>query len=229
MEMNQAETAFIYQMPQGYSLRWFTPNSEMDLCGHATLASAHTLWETGHLAEQDKAVFSTKSGQLSCSLSGNRIEMDFPSVAPVETAMPSSLCSSLDYAPVWVGRNRMDYLIELSRETEVRALRPDLSALAEDDARGFIITARSQSSEVDFVSRFFAPRVGVPEDPVTGSAHCCLGPYWATKLGRTTLTGYQASQRGGTVGVTVRGERVTLSGTAVTVLEGRLRAEHLSE
>jgi PhzF family phenazine biosynthesis protein len=217
MEMNQAETAFLFPQDSDYSLRWFTPNSEVDLCGHATLASAHVLWETGWLSENSEATFNTKSGTLTCKKQGNRIEMDFPAEPAEAVDFPERLLEKFEAHPVWFGRNRMDYLIELISEKDVIDLVVDLPALAKIDCRGFIFTAKASSSNCDFVSRFFAPAFGVPEDPVTGSAHCCLGPYWAEKLGKNEMIGYQASKRGGFVGVEVKGDRVALKGNAVTV------------
>ncbi len=226
-EMNLSETAFVRARPGGedFSLRWFTPTDEVDLCGHATLASAHVLWETDVLSADAKAVFHTRSGRLTTRQGrGGWTEMDFPAEPPAPHELPKALAQALgDAAPVYTGRNRMDYLVLLESEKAVRALRPDLARLAEVEARGLIATARAgEGAGYDFVSRFFAPRVGVAEDPVTGSAHCALAPFWAERLGRPRLTGYQASARGGTVRVEARGERVVLAGQAVTVLHAKL-------
>ena len=222
-EMNLSETAFLRRRDDGYELRWFTPACEVELCGHATLASAHVLWEGGHLAAGEPARFLTMSGLLTAEQRDGWIEMDFPAEHADHATAPSEVWKAIGAVPTWVGRNRFDYLIELESETAVRELVPDFHRLCEIVARGFIVTARAETEGIDFVSRFFAPTVGVPEDPVTGSAHCCLGPYWAGKLGKTELVGYQASPRGGTVRVGTRGEdRVMLAGQAVTVLRGEL-------
>ena len=224
-EMNLSETAFLVRRDDGtFDLRWFTPSVEVDLCGHATLASAHVLWERHHLAPDAPAVFRTRSGRLSAVLRGAGIEMDFPAEPDEPGAVPDGLADALGAEPTYVGRNRFDYLVEVDAETAVRRLAPDFRRLGEIDARGVIVTARAESDGFDFVSRFFAPRTGIDEDPVTGSAHCCLGPYWRRRLDRDTFTAWQASERGGLVRVVVRGHRVMLSGQAVTVLRGELLA-----
>jgi PhzF family phenazine biosynthesis protein len=219
-EMNLAETAFLCQRGEGFDLRWFTPLVEIDLCGHATLASAHVLWETGGLAPGEVARFHTRSGVLTAVQSGERIEMDFPATPdePVET--PPGLVEALGAEPRYVGKSAFDLLVEVDGEERVRGLRPDLGALRAIETRGVIVTSAAGTPGVDFVSRFFAPRVGIDEDPVTGSSHCCLGPYWGKRLGKEALTGYQASARGGTVYVQLAGDRVHLGGKAVTVLRG---------
>jgi predicted PhzF superfamily epimerase YddE/YHI9 len=221
-EMGLSETAFLYREDDAWRLRWFTPTVEVDLCGHATLAAAHALWEQA-LARPDGPIrFRTRSGELAARRVGGGVELDFPAQPAAPLAEPpAGLAEALGAAPVWLGRNRFDLLAELAAEAAVRDLRPGLEALAALPYRGIIVTARG-SGAYDFVSRFFAPRAGVPEDPVTGSAHCCLGPFWAERLGRTELTGYQASARGGVVGVRVAGSRVALRGLAVTVLRGEL-------
>ena len=224
-EMNLSETAFLVRRDEGaFDLRWFTPAVEVDLCGHATLASAHVLWEQGHLTPDAPAVFHTRSGRLSAVLRDGWIEMDFPAEPDEPAPVPDGLADALGAEPTYVGRNRLDYLVEVDAEATVRRLAPDARRLGEIEGRGTIVTARAETEGFDFVSRFFAPRAGVDEDPVTGSAHCCLGPYWRRRLGRDVFTAWQASERGGLVKVTVRGERVTLSGQAVTVLRGELFA-----
>lgn len=224
-EMNLSETAFLVRGKDGFDLRWFTPTVEVDLCGHATLASAHILWECGHLAPEATARFHTRSGMLTAVRQGAWIEMDFPAEPPTEAPAPTGLEAALGIQGIWTGRNRMDVFVEVASEASVRALKPDYSALgAVETPRGIIVTARAERSECDFVSRFFAPRAGVSEDPVTGSAHCALGPYWAAKLGKAALIGYQASARGGWVRVTPAGSRVKLGGQAVTVICGELDA-----
>ena len=224
-EMNLSETAFLLGRGSGeYDLRWFTPTVEVDLCGHATLAAAHVLWEDRHLAPAAPAVFHTRSGRLSAARRGDWIEMDFPAEPDEPAPPPDGLASALGAEPAYVGRNRFDYLVEVDSEATVRRLAPDIGALARLPARGVIVTARGEIEGFDFVSRFFAPRAGVDEDPVTGSAHCCLGPYWRRRLGRDAFTAWQASARGGMVKVAVAGDRVRLSGQAVTVLRGELLA-----
>lgn len=221
-EMNLSETAFLFAHEDGYDLRWFTPETEVDLCGHATLASAHVLWEDGHLPRDGAARFHTRSGVLTAVWNDGWIEMDFPAMPAEEIEPPAGLAAAIGATPLWVGASTTDILVEIADEKKVRTLRPDLAAIAKLDARGVIVTSRAITSSVDFVSRFFAPAVGVPEDPVTGSAHCTLAPYWAAKLGKDELVGYQVSPRGGTVRVKPRGDRVVLGGQAVTVLRGTL-------
>jgi predicted PhzF superfamily epimerase YddE/YHI9 len=221
-EMNLSETAFLYPAGDGYNLRWFTPSVEVSLCGHATLASAHVLWQDGHLGESDAARFHTKSGLLECTRTGDWISMDFPAEPARMIDPPGALLRGLGVDPTWVGKNRLDYLVEVDSEEAVRSVRPIFDLLAEVPVRGAMVTSRAKDKDYDYVSRFFAPGSGVAEDPVTGSAHCCLGPYWSEKLGRSDLVGYQASQRGGFVRTGVRGDRVLLTGQAVTVLRGEL-------
>ncbi len=222
-EMNLSETAFLApQEDNHWDLRWFTPTVEVDLCGHATLASAHVLWnERGVTAETLQ--FHTRSGLLTTSREGDGIAMDFPADPPAEIPLPAGLEEAMGAAPSWVGRGRHKVLYVLESEARLRALAPDQALLAGVDVGGVIATAPAAGPEYDFVSRFFAPAMGVPEDPVTGSAHCCLAPHWAERLGRTSLRGFQASRRGGLVAMEISGDRVVLGGRAVTVLEGRLR------
>jgi PhzF family phenazine biosynthesis protein len=223
MEMHQAETAFLLPEGDGWRLRWFTPEVEENLCGHATLASAHVLFETGRLASTETARFQTKSGLLTAVREGESIVLDFPATPAEEFPILETARKALSIAPLFSGKTRFDLLFEVATEAEVRALAPDLAALEEVPYRGVIVTARAVAeSPYDFVSRFFAPGCGVPEDPVTGSAHCALGPYWQGRLGKADLVGYQASPRGGTVLVSCHGERVRLAGTAVTVVRGEL-------
>lgn len=220
-EMNLSETAFLLRRDDGdYGLRWFTPAVEVALCGHATLASAHALHE-----EQGVTFvrFHTKSGVLTAERTGERIELDFPATLAEPAAAPPDLLESLGIAnPLYVGRNKFDYIVEAASDGEVRALDPDHARLRRVEVRGVIVTSRSASPEFDFISRFFAPGSGIDEDPVTGSAHCCLTPYWSAKLGRTDMTAFQASPRGGVVHVRLAGDRVKLAGNAVTVLRGEL-------
>jgi len=224
-EMNLSETAFLVRRGDGsFDLRWFTPAVEVALCGHATLASAHALWETGALAPSDVARFHTKSGLLTASRSDDGlIELDFPARIAEPVSAPAGLLEALGAEATHVGRNVDDYLVVVESEDAVRALRPDLAALGALTVRGVIVTARASTAPYDFVSRFFAPAVGIAEDPVTGSAHCCLTPFWAERLGKPAMVGYQASARGGAVDVRLEGDRVRLAGRAVTVLDGELR------
>jgi predicted PhzF superfamily epimerase YddE/YHI9 len=216
-EMNLSETAFLQRCGDVFALRWFTPAVEVKLCGHATLASAHTLWETGLLKPDELARFDTLSGRLTCWRVGDGIEMDFPAKVCAPCAPPDGLAKALGCEVLAAGCNGMDYLVEVADERALRGLTPNFSALATLPVRGVIVTCRSDAAEYDFVSRFFAPAAGVNEDPVTGSAHCALGPYWQAKLGKADFTAYQASARGGVVKVGVRGDRVLLGGQAVTV------------
>ncbi len=224
-EMNLAETAFLVPEGPGFHLRWFTPVIEVDLCGHATLAAAHVLWEDGHLPPDRAATFRTRSGTLIARHRGDRIELDFPGIPIDRPADPGPIEAALGVPVLFAGLSRFDALAEVESEAVVRALDPDMGRIGALDVRGLIVTARSASPGSDFVSRFFAPRCGVPEDPVTGSAHCVLGPFWASKLGRDDLVGYQASPRGGVVRVRVAGDRVVLGGGAVTVLRGDLLSD----
>ena len=227
LEMNLSETAFLVRQDDAYRLRWFTPFREVDLCGHATLASAHILWETGRLADSEEAVFDTRSGRLRSTLDGDRIAMDFPAEAPdMGVESPPDLAKGIGVEPAEVGRNRLDYFVVLPSEALLTELEPDMSALARLGSRGVIVTAASELDDYDFVSRYFAPRFGIPEDPVTGSAHCCLAPYWSRRLGKSRMVGYQASARGGIVEVGYDGgDRVELAGRAITTARVEILVE----
>ena len=231
MEMNLSETAFLTPDPidhGAFQLRWFTPTVEVALCGHATLASAHVLWELGRLSPHAEARFHTKSGILICNKLGNWIEMDFPAIFVEPSAAPADLAEALGCEIRAIGRSKFDYLAELADEATVRALKPNHHLLRQLPVRGIIVTAMADPANAhnyDFVSRFFAPGSGIDEDPVTGSAHCSLAPYWAVRTGKVEMTGYQASLRTGIVKVRPVGDRVFLSGQAVTVLRGELAAE----
>ena len=214
-EMNLSETAFLHPVEGGFSLRWFTPTIEVKLCGHATLASALVLWETGVLEHGSPARFETQSGWLTCVRDDDWIAMDFPARPCEPCDAPPGLVEAIGGDPLFCGVNGMDYLVELPNERDVRTLRPNLSMLASLPVRGIIVTARSEETDFDFVSRFFAPAAGINEDPVTGSAHCALGPYWQTRLGKTEFTAFQASERGGVVKLSVRADRVILRGCGV--------------
>jgi PhzF family phenazine biosynthesis protein len=221
-EMNLPETAFLSRQEEGFDLRWFTPTVEVDLCGHATLASAHILWEEGLLDRQEQARFHTRSGLLTADYSQGEVDLNFPATPDETVIPPDNLGKALGVVPVYVGKSIYDYLVEVESEEAVRNLRPDLGLLKTFDVRGTIVTSRSDSPAYDFVSRFFAPGAGIDEDPVTGSAHCCLGPYWSRRLGKKEFVAYQASERGGTVRVRLVDGRVGLGGKAVTVLRGLL-------
>jgi PhzF family phenazine biosynthesis protein len=221
-EMNLSETAFLVRRADGFNLRWFTPTVEVELCGHATLASAHILWETSVLRPDQSARFHSRSGLLTAERRGEWIELDFPA-KPEEPAKPwEELVTGLGITPRYVGKSQFDYLVEADSERAVRSLTPDFALLKRTKARGVSVTARGEGREFDFVSRFFAPGAGIDEDPVTGSSHCVLGPYWAKRLGKTEFVAYQASARGGVVKVRVEGDRVKLGGQAVTVMRGEL-------
>lgn len=216
MEMNQAETAFVWPLPDGeYGLRWFTPTVEVDLCGHATLATAHVLWERGAAGTLR---FQTRSGILTAERSEDSITLVFPAEPPVAAPLPHALPFLGE--PLWTGRNRMDWFVQIGSESTLRKLKPDFPVITALGMRGLIVTAIGK--DFDFVSRCFFPQSGVDEDPVTGSAHCALAPFWSERLGRTEMVGYQASRRGGTVRVAVQGSRVRLEGRAVTTLRGEL-------
>ncbi len=221
-EMNLSETAFLKAEEEGYRLRWFTPGMEVDLCGHATLAAAHVLWSEVGLPEAEAISFSTRSGPLIALRQGPRIELDFPLEPAAETEPPPGLLEALGCGAEYVGRNRFDYLVHVEPEEALRAITPDFARLRAIETRGVIVTSRAQGDEHDFVSRFFAPRAGVDEDPVTGSAHCCLAPFWQARLGKTDFAAYQASSRGGMVHVRIEDDRAILGGQAVTVMRGTL-------
>ncbi|NOT64235.1 MAG: PhzF family phenazine biosynthesis protein [Acidobacteria bacterium] len=226
-EMNLAETAFLVPRADGYDLRWFTPTVEIPLCGHATLASAHILWQTGKLAADEVARFHTMSGWLTAKRIGELIELDFPALTSYEADVPEEMIAALGVQPVSAkllkdatGRDR-NYLAEFSDARTVRELHPSFMQLR-SLPYGVIVTAQSDTSEFDFVSRYFASAYGIDEDPVTGSAHCALTPYWSAKLGKTEMMAYQASARGGQMQVVLQGDRVLMRGAAVTILRGTL-------
>ena len=223
-EMNLSETAFLLEENDGYRLRWFTPAVEVDLCGHATLASAHILWETGRLGRDKTAKFYSRSGLLSASLEKNYIQLNFPVKRLELVTIPEELSTLLGVKPVFVGKNQFDYLVEVENEEILRSLQPDMTRLSQIPVRGVIVTCAATTPGYDFISRFFAPRVGVPEDPVTGSAHCCLTPYWSEKLHKQSMLAFQASARGGELRLRLQDDRVLISGQAVTVFQGELNA-----
>lgn len=223
MEMNQAETAYITRRSDGFGLRWFTPVAEVDLCGHATLAAAHFLWDTGALPGDAPARFHTRSGVLTATRDqAGLITMDFPAIVSVPVEGPANLGAALGVTPSAVLSGDFDLICVVDDARLVRAISPDLAAIADWEVRGVLVTAPGDRAGIDMVSRCFFPALGVPEDPVTGSAHCALAPYWSTVLGRSTLVGEQASRRGGDVRCEVRDNRVMLGGMAVTTLRGEL-------
>jgi PhzF family phenazine biosynthesis protein len=221
-EMNLSETAFLHKEEDSYRLRWFTPVTEVDLCGHATLASAHVLWETGLLGSQEPAQFHTLSGLLKAKRNGEEIELDFPATIVEPEGELKGLSEALGVTPIYLGKSEFFYLVQVRSEMEVRDLKPDFEKLKSLPARAIIVTSVAETEGYDFVSRCFAPNVGIDEDPVTGSAHCCLGPFWSERLGKDELVAYQASERGGTLRIHVEGDRVFLGGRAVTILRGVL-------
>ncbi len=219
-EMNLSETAFLQKKDDGsYSLRWFTPSVEVDLCGHATLASSHILWETGKEDKSSQLRFQTRSGLLKANFKNGEIELDFPLIESKPVDIPEKLVKVLGVKPVNLVKTEWNYLAELDSEETVRNLDPDFGLMKSLEAWGTIVTAKASMSGFDFVSRFFAPDKGINEDPVTGSAHCALAPYWMGKTGKTSFKAYQASERGGILGVRIEGNRVSLTGKAVTVFE----------
>ncbi len=216
-EMNLSETAFLVAEGNGYRLRWFTPNAEVDLCGHATLASAHILWQKGFLKPEDQAVFQTRSGELTARKDHDWIVLNFPALHVNEFPIPTDLMGMIQDKILYFGKSKFDWLVEINNEEYLKTFQPDNSQIKKLPARGLIITSRSR--QYDFISRFFAPAVGVDEDPVTGSAHSVLTPYWAKKLGKSELLAYQASARGGELKLQHKGARVEIAGQAVTIME----------
>jgi PhzF family phenazine biosynthesis protein len=224
-ELKHSETAFVLPRPTDFALRWFTPAVEVDLCGHATLASAFVLWHAGLVARDKPVAFSTRSGVLTARHRAGSIELDFPLERQEVCEPPAGLLEALGIAATYVGRSRFDLLVEVASDEELRAMAPDFRRLSAVDCRGVIVTARSSHAPFDFVSRFFAPAAGVDEDPVTGSAHCTLAHYWRERIGKHEFTAYQASPRGGVVRAAIDGDRVRLGGRAVLVFEGHLRCD----
>ncbi|MDB4532680.1 PhzF family phenazine biosynthesis protein [bacterium] len=222
MEMNLSETAFLVPNHNGFDLRWFTPKVEVDLCGHATLASAFAIFHAGLHNNKPEIEFSTRSGTLRAASHENQIQLNFP-LTPIEPVIPpENLVESLAVTPTFIGKSEYDYVLEVATENELRSLSPNFTQLAEIDCRGIIVTSKTKATEFDFVSRFFAPAVGVDEDPVTGSAHCCLAYHWQQRTGHDQFTAFQASDRGGVVHVSIQQDRVLLSGNAVIVAQGDL-------
>lgn len=227
-EMNLSETAFVRPLNGDFELRWFTPTVEVDLCGHATLATAHAMWSSGRVEPTRVLKFHTRSGLLTCTRTADApsgepfLELDFPATPPMSIATPPELAEALGVTPLEVGQTRFDYLVRLESEAAVRQVRPDYTRLRAIPVRGVIVTAPSDDPAYDCASRFFAPAVGVDEDPVCGSAHCALAPYWGERLGKQDLMAHQVSAREGILRLRRRGERVLLGGQAVTVWRGEL-------
>ncbi|MDF9798757.1 PhzF family phenazine biosynthesis protein [Catalinimonas alkaloidigena] len=221
IEMNLSETAFLVKKDKGFHLRWFTPANEVELCGHATLASAYLLWDMGLLSSDETAVFYTLSGELRASKEHDKIVLNFPAT-PAQAIAQEEIKALFDTEIKFLGKNDYDYLVVLENVEEVRRLKPDFNRMAEIDCRGIIVSASSTHSDYDIISRFFAPACGINEDPVTGSAHCTLAPYWSEILGKKMLKAHQASARGGDLELEYLGERVKLKGKAVAVMQGEL-------
>ncbi len=221
-EMNLSETAFLYKEDGGFRLRWFTPTTEVKLCGHATLASAHVLWEMGYLSPNEIVVFHTLSGDLTARKDSGLLSIDLPADPPAEADAPKALVDAFGFEPLYCGKGVFGYIVEAPSEDAVREMRPDFPLLRTIPVTGMMVTSVASSPGYDYIARAFAPGSGIDEDPVTGAAHCCMGVYWTKKLGRPELTAYQASPRGGIVNVRIEGDRAFLTGTAVTVLKGQL-------
>lgn len=222
VEINLSETAFVSRNGSSFSLKWFSPMCEVDLCGHATLASAHILWQEGILGKSEKAVFETKGGILEAQKTDEKIDMFFPVDEPREVDCPDELGMAIKYQPVYVGKCKFDCLAIYENEKIIREMHPDLERVKNLGSRGLIVSAKSDSREYDFVSRYFGPNAGIDEDPVTGSAHCCLAPYWSTVLKKNSMVGFQASKRGGVVYTKLDNDKVILSGRAVTVMKSEI-------
>ncbi|MBI3565407.1 MAG: PhzF family phenazine biosynthesis protein [Elusimicrobia bacterium] len=223
-EFNLSETAFVEAEGAAFRLRWFTPSVEVDLCGHATLAAAHALWETGRLPADAVAAFETRSGRLTARREGEFIVLDLPARPVTQAKPPAGFLAALKETPLWLGESAGLLVAEMDSEETVRALKPDFAALAACAPKGLVVTAAARRKAHDFVSRCFFPAEGIPEDPVTGSAHCSLAPFWARRLGKPVLTAYQASARGGMLLLRDKGERVEVGGRAVTAWRGELAA-----
>jgi PhzF family phenazine biosynthesis protein len=225
-EMNLSETAFVLKQEDGFNLRWFTPTTEVPLCGHATLATAHVLWTEGYLARETSARFHTLSGLLIANLKRDWIELDFPVNLSETTEIPEILATALDVPLKTVVKNSLGYLVEVESASIIGNLQPNFSLLKTLPISNVVVTSvADKESKYDFISRFFAPGLGIDEDPVTGAAHCCLAPFWRNKLGKNELLAYQASARGGVVKVNYDGgDRVLLQGQAVTIMRGAIES-----
>ena len=222
-EMNLSETAFLMKEEKGYHLRWFTPLMEVDLCGHATLASAFVLYYKDLVRINDLICFRSRSGELNASVADGWITLNFPAFEERPFLETERLGKILGIHPIEVVKSGENVIVELKSSKEIRQLKPDIIQLLKLPMHGLVVTARSDLPEFDFISRYFAPWAGINEDPVTGSAHACLGPYWEKRLKKKKMNAYQASTRGGVVKVETLGNRVLLSGQAVMIFEGELR------
>lgn len=220
-EMNLSETAFLLRDKDGFSLRWFTPETEVELCGHATLACAHVLYCCGIIAKSEAVRFYTRSGLLTANYVDGWIYLDFPAEPPWQADLPDGIIQSLGVCPLFTGQNRLDYLVVVESEEMVLQAKPNFALLAQSSDRGIILTSKATNTAYDIVSRYFDPAEGIDEDPVTGSAHCCLGPYWKSQLGKEVLLAYQASARGGLLQVSIKDKRVILAGQAAMLWQGK--------
>ncbi len=221
-EMNLSETAFVKKENREYNLRWFTPKVEVELCGHATLASAHILWEEKLLPKDADAEFNTLSGQLIVKNIKDEYEMNFPASKVSGSEFNAELINALGVEPVSLAETEHNYIVELANDDAVFSVSPDFIALSKLKKFGTIITSKSSDERFDFISRYFVPAKGINEDPVTGSAHCALGPYWSQKTGKKSFSAYQASLRGGSMKIKLDGGRIFLTGKAVTFLKGEI-------
>jgi PhzF family phenazine biosynthesis protein len=220
LEMNVSETAFLKKFDGAYDLRWFTPETEVDFCGHATLSSAHILWEAGIEKNEDEIIFNTKSGKLFANRRDNKIELNFPSIEVTEIPEKKEINVAFGIKPLFIGSDNKRYLLEIDNYKELKEIKPDYNQLNEMGRTAFMITCKSDNNKYDFYSRFFAPSVGINEDPVTGSAHSYLTPYWAKKLNKNILNAYQASRRGGEIECELtNNKKVLLRGNAKTVFQ----------
>ncbi|OMP67848.1 PhzF family phenazine biosynthesis protein [Domibacillus epiphyticus] len=221
-EINLPVTAFIRTAGEEFQLRWFTPSTEIPICGHGTLASGYFLWENKYVQKEQSIHFQTKSGVVTANLVDDWVQLWFPALYEKEVETPEFLVEALGVKPVYIGQNQYDLLVEVASEEMVREMNPDIELISRMSVRGVIVTARSDTPDLDFVSRFFSPAQGLNEDYVTGSAHCCLGPYWKKKMGKHDFTAYQSSERGGLLKVNVEGNKVRIAGKVTSILDGRL-------
>lgn len=221
-EMNLSETAFIYKYRDGYNLKWFTPACEIDLCGHATLATAHILWEAKYEEKESEIKFYSNSGLLIAKSVSGMIRLDFPLLDITKEEVPVELIDALKIKPTFTGTSGPNFFIEVETEKEVYSLMPDFNSIAKLDKQGVIVTSKSNNNTYDIISRYFAPKEEINEDPVTGSAHCSLANYWMKKLNKNYIKAYQASERGGRIDVEINGDRVYLYGNAITIFRGEL-------
>lgn len=226
LEFGLSETAFVHPLESGWKLRWFTPKAEVRLCGHATVAAATALWARFPETLGPHLEFHTLSGRLQARRQQDQVELSFPARPPQVCPPPEGLLEGLGLSPTqisWCGRDADDYILLVGSESEITTLQPNFATLLSVETRGIMVTAKSENIERDFVSRFFAPKVGVNEDPVTGSAHCCLTPFWSERLKKTSLKAEQLSERGGKLSLKLQDERVLLRGSSYMLLQGELQ------